>query len=40
MPDDYASGYIPGEDRDDGNGTWIKDYDRYSEEESRDAIPF
>ena len=40
MPDDYASGYVPGEDRDDGNGTWIKDYDRYSEEESRDAIPF
>ena len=40
MPDEYDSGYVPGEDRDDGNGQWLREHAKYSEEESRDAIPF
>ena len=32
MPDDYTGVYVPGEDREDGNGSWISGYDRHSEE--------
>ena len=40
MPEEYDSGYVPGEDREEGNGSWIRDHNLHSEEESHDAIPF
>lgn len=39
MPNDYSGDYVPGEDREDGNGSWISAYDEHSAE-SGDHVPY